>query len=164
MSHRTTRAAFLADLNQRRAEWEALIARIPDHQLDVPGVCGRWSVKDVVAHLSWYEEEMVNLLRTRTLAGSELWDLALDERNSAIHRKTADRATMDVLNAERAAYQDMRSLIDAVSDKELNDAGEFRDMPADWVPWQIIAGNAHGHFEQHMPDIRRWLEASGRRN
>ncbi|MDE0217922.1 MAG: hypothetical protein OXJ90_01530 [Spirochaetaceae bacterium] len=49
-----------------------------------PRAGGCWSGKDIVAHVIWYEREMVGVLKSRVLAGSDLWALPVDERNSAV--------------------------------------------------------------------------------
>lgn len=49
-------AARLADiLRTERAQWNALLAQVGPNRMDIPGVEGTWSVKELVAHLTWYE-------------------------------------------------------------------------------------------------------------
>src|SRR5262245_55922860 len=40
------------------------IADLPDEAWDVPGVCGVWSTKDIIAHLASYERVLVDILTT----------------------------------------------------------------------------------------------------
>src|SRR5207237_2743438 len=79
------RATFLDTLLTWRARWEELLSRVGEARMEEPGVEGDWSVKDIVAHITWYEREMVGLLRG-TLSGESdaTWELPLDERNAAI--------------------------------------------------------------------------------
>ena len=37
---------------------------LPELEWDIPGACGAWSVKDVMAHLSAYEEVLVDVFAT----------------------------------------------------------------------------------------------------
>jgi Mycothiol maleylpyruvate isomerase N-terminal domain len=76
------RATFLATLRAGRAEWEALLATIPIDRMTEPGAAGDRSVKDVVAHVTWSEREMIGVARAHALVGSDLWRLSQDERNS----------------------------------------------------------------------------------
>ena len=39
-----------------------------------------------------------------------------------------------------------------------HDAARFADMPSDWAPWELIAGNTIWHYPDHMGAIRRLLE------
>src|SRR5215510_6196981 len=46
-------------LNQLDTAWTAFkesYAGLPDWQLTEPGVTGDWSVKDMIAHVTWWEE------------------------------------------------------------------------------------------------------------
>ena len=52
----------------------------------------------------------------------------------------------------------MLALINTLSDEELRDPSRFEYMPTDWVPWEIIASNTFGHYQQHIPDIQAWIE------
>ena len=52
-----------------------MLAEVDSERMLEPGLPGGWSLKDVIAHVNWYEQEMVVLLETQELAGSELWEL-----------------------------------------------------------------------------------------
>ena len=65
-----------------RSRWNDIMARIDDDLMLKPGVEGHWSAKDILAHVVWYEREMVGLLKARAFVGSDLWALPLDERNA----------------------------------------------------------------------------------
>lgn len=34
------------------------------------------------------------------------------------------------------------------------DATRFKDMPVQWQPWDVPAGNTFDHYEQHLPGLR----------
>jgi hypothetical protein len=80
---RVSKADVLKLVRFRRGEWEEMIDAIPRERMDEPAV-GEWSIKDIVAHLNWYDREMVGVLQARKLAGSEWWSLPLEERNRRI--------------------------------------------------------------------------------
>ena len=58
---------------------------------------GKWSVKDLVAHITWSESEMVGVLAGRALVGSDLWSLTNDERNEIVYQQNRDRPLDEVL-------------------------------------------------------------------
>src|SRR5947209_19757266 len=41
--------------------------------------------------------------------------------------------------------------------EDLNDPHRFKNMPQEWRPWKLIAGNSFKHYENHMPSLREWL-------
>ena len=76
---------FIERVNSERTSWDELLAQVPDDRMPEPGVEGDWSTKDVLAHVTWYEREMVGMLKSRTLIGSDWWALPLEDRNTAVH-------------------------------------------------------------------------------
>jgi uncharacterized protein (TIGR03083 family) len=151
------KAALLKELTETRAAWEALLAQIDEEQMQRPGVAGKWSVKDVIAHVAWCESEIAQLLRTRVLAGSDLWNLSDDERNEITYQKNKDRPLHEIINEERQAYTALLEAARQLRDEDLNDPRCFKNMPEEWKPWQLIAGNSFKHYEDHMPSLRAWL-------
>jgi len=93
-------ATLLKTLTETRAAWEALLAQIDEEQMFQPGAAGKWSVKDVIAHVTWGESEIAPVLRTHVLAGSDLWNLSDDERNEI--DLTVARAQIDERQGDAA--------------------------------------------------------------
>ncbi len=151
------KAMFINTLKQSRAEWEALLAQVDEERMLQPGAAGKWSVKDVIVHVTWGEREIVPIMRTHVLAGSELWELSDDERNEIVYQQNRDRPLQEILQEEQQAYADLLEAAQALSDEDLNDPHRFKQMPDGWVPWQIIAGCSFKHYQDHMPSIREWL-------
>ena len=151
------KATFINTLEQSRAEWEALLAQVDEERMLQPGAAGKWSVKDVIVHVTWGEREIVPIMRTHVLAGSELWNLSDDERNEIVYQQNRDRPLQEILQEEQQAYADLLEAAQTLSDEDLNDPHRFKQMPEEWVPWQIIAGCSFKHYQDHMPSIREWM-------
>ncbi len=154
------KATLLKTLTETRAAWEALLAQIDEEQMLKPGAAGKWSVKDVIAHVASGERELVPVLRTHVLAG-DLWNLSDDERNEIEYQQHKDRPLHDIVNEERQAYTALLEVVQTLSDQDLHDPHRFKNMPQEWRPWQLIAGNSFKHYEDHMPSIREWLAMKG---
>ncbi len=138
-----------------REEWDAFVRQVAPSDLERPGVCGNWSMKDVVAHIAWHEREMIGLLETHVLAGSPWWLLPTDERNDKIYEQNKDRAAEDVLREAAETFPHLLRAIKGLADEDLNDPARFADMPPDWIPWRIIAQNTYEHYEVHLESARR---------
>ena len=149
------KATLLKTLTETRAAWEALLAQIDEEQMQKPGVAGKWSVKDVIAHVASGESEIVPVLRT--LTGSDLWNLSDDERNEIEYQQNKDRPLNDIVNEERQTYTVLLEVVQQLSDEDLNDPHYFKNMPQEWKPWQLIAGDSFKHYQDHMPSLRDWL-------
>ena len=152
-----TKTEFLQKERDAHADWERLLATIPtSRMLDV--VAGGWTVKDIIAHVTWGEREMVGVLKQRALIGSDLWSVSQQERNDAVWEQNRARPLLDVLREAGQVYAELVEELEKIEDEELNEARYFREMPADWKPWQVIAGNTFEHYPEHVAMIREWLE------
>jgi uncharacterized damage-inducible protein DinB len=155
------KVTFLEKLQAARAAWEALLKEVSEERMLQPGATGEWSVKDVIAHIMWCEREMVGLCQARALVGSEFWELPDDESNSIMVSRYRDHSLQDVLAEEWQVYAQLLAEVQKLSDEDLNDPRRFREMPADWVPWEVIAGNSFKHYQDHILPIRAWLDQQG---
>src|SRR5581483_8436877 len=129
------KAQFIHTLQETREEWEALLTQIGEAQMLQSGATGKWSVKDVIAHVAWSEREMVPVMRSHVLAGSELWDLSNYERNEIVYQRNRDRSLHEVMSDERQAYANLIEAAQSLSDEDLNEPRCYIHMPQDWIPW-----------------------------
>ncbi|HEY7348782.1 MAG TPA: DinB family protein [Ktedonobacterales bacterium] len=148
---------FISTLEQTRAQWEAALAQMDEHHMLRPGILGNWSVKDLVAHVSWYEREMLPVIRLHVFTGSEWWTLPTDERNVLIYQQNSHRPLQEIIHEGQHSYSDLLEAVHSLSDEDLNDPRRFSDMPDDWVPWQIFAANSSEHYQDHLPALRTWV-------
>jgi hypothetical protein len=51
------RQQLLKQLDKRWTEFNESYAGLSDSQMTASGVTGSWSVKDIIAHVTWWEEE-----------------------------------------------------------------------------------------------------------
>jgi hypothetical protein len=153
----TTRE-LLERIRTSRESWDALIERAGYGRMDdVVEDDGR-TLRDVVAHITWFEREILELISTRALVGSDLWMLPTPERNAAIRDMNSDRSAQDVLEEARRVHASLMDALATLGDGELIDPACFENMPAEWVPWRIIAENTYAHYEDHAVDVRQRLK------
>lgn len=145
---------FLSRIHSARQAWDQFLAQIPAEKLDKPSAPGAWAVKDVIAHLTWYDQEMVDLLESHVLHGSEWWDLPLDERNRMIFEEYHERPLQEVLVQSRQVYEKLWLLAHELEDEDLNDPARFKEMPLEWKPWEVIASNTYDHYLEHIETTR----------
>ncbi len=152
------KSIFLDTLRVERAQWEALLGEVGEARMLQPGAAGEWSVKDIIAHVTWGERETVELLQAHALAGSDLWNLPQDDRNAVVFEENRDRPLHEVLAEAQQVYAQLLVVLGTLSEEDLTDPRRFRNMPANWIPWKIIAGCSYEHYQQHTPSIRAWLD------
>jgi hypothetical protein len=141
-----------------RTNWESLVQQIDQEKMTQPGVAGEWSLKDIIAHLTWHEREMVGLIEAHALVGSELWNLPTDERNVAIYEEFKELPLEQVLEESTQIYQQLIEVLPSLTDQDLTNPESFPNMPPDWQPWTIIAQNTYEHYQDHIDDLKRWME------
>jgi len=148
---------FISTVRATHAELDSVIASLSEQQMLQPGASGEMSVKDILAHIAWFEREMIGLLRQRLLAGSDLWNLPGDERNATIFQINRQRSLPDIRQEAEAVVQQLLEELENLDEAALDDPGRFRDMPADWSPRQLLAENTSEHYQHHLADIHAWL-------
>jgi DinB family protein len=148
------KTSFTLDFKTGRAAWDALLAQLDPAQAETPDVEGSLSAKDVIAHVTWYEREMIGLIEARRLAGSDLWSLSTNARNASIFEQNRARPASDVLAEAHEVGRRLLDAIECLTEDDICRADRFANMPHDWLPWQVIAGNTYDHYPAHIASIK----------
>ena len=128
-----------------------------------PGAEGSWSVKDVLAHVTFWNEVaaryLEGALKGERPAKSKYSGLGLDTDgfNEAIYQDNKDRSLDDLLQWSAQTHERVISGIEQLSEEDLANA--------DLYPWlngtplhEIVDGNGYSHVREHTNDVRAWLE------
>jgi hypothetical protein len=149
---------FLELIRLTHDQLETALKELTLQQWETPGSSEGWGIKEIVAHITWYEAEMIKVLETRSLHGSDWWDLPLDKRNELIHQSYLTKTPRSVIDGENETYRKMMDLLELLSEDDLNDPGAFAGMPAEWKPWSVIASNTNEHYPEHIRQIKVCLK------
>lgn len=148
---------LLEQVLARRAEWDALAAQVADEDWLLPLEPGGWTLKDITAHITWYEREVIPAFLTHVMEGSELWLLPLEERNQAIHALNRGRALAEVREEAEQVFRRFVEAVQTLDDADLDNPARFKYMPPDWKPYMLITTNSLEHYEDHLAQLRAWL-------
>lgn len=147
-------------LRVERARWNALLAQVAPDRMEIPGVEGDWSVKGLVAHLTWYERAVVigakQVMTTGTFTRLRPEGMSMDDNNASIAAESSARSVRDVLADADAVFQQLLAVIESVPQNLLNDP-HLLGLPDDTVPWMAVANNSYAHYREHEPALRQWL-------
>ncbi len=156
-----TGARLASILRAERSRWNELLAQVGPERMDAPGVEGEWSVKQIVAHLTWYEQAIAEgaqqALSTGTFTRRRPEGVGLDEMNAQIAEQSRARPASEVLAEADAVFGQLLALIEVCPEDMLNDP-RLLGLPEDMVPWMGVANNSYAHYRQHEPALRAWLE------
>lgn len=140
-----------------RAEFERLLAELEPDQMTRSGVAGGWSVKDMLAHIAWYQREEAELFGETGVEASLLWEVPQEPRNEMLFEQNRDRPLDAVLTEFRQAFEKLLAVVERLSDEDLNTPGRFPGTSVERPPWRAIAVHAYDHDREHIEMIRTWL-------
>ncbi|HZD18284.1 MAG TPA: DinB family protein [Actinomycetota bacterium] len=143
------------ELTRREAgAWDAFLAvvdRVPASDLERPGVnVEGWTVKDLLWHVAYWWDDLTDTL-DRVRVGT--FEEPIDEDGT-------DEENAQVLDASRRLPADeVRSGLDAARARML---ASWAALPAvDVVAAKHFLWETIEHYEEHEPDLRRFVEGSG---
>ena len=136
--------------------WRALAqsyAGLPDAQLLEPGVTGDWSVKDIIAHVTWWEEEALTHLPL-VLAGGRpprysVTHGGIDAFNATMTARRKDLSLAAVLRQRDEVHRRLVALIERAPEGQLTRETRFR---------RRLRLDTYGHYPKHAQAIRSWRE------
>lgn len=162
MDHLLTKAELLDVMRTERSNWESLLAEVGETRLTEPLVEGEWSIKEVISHLTYYENAVARWLdhvqRGEPLPPSEFEGLSMDERNAAIYARNKARSLADVLRDSEIAFNRSLDAVQRLRDEDIHDLDFTRHIGADYSAHDMIEGDTYGHYQEHIASVRAWLE------
>ncbi len=147
------KSELLERIRAGREEIAALWADLTPDEMQRPGMHGGWSVKDVVAHLIFWERRMLEHV-PKLLAGFQFPPMELDALNAQVYAENRDRPPDDLLAEFGDLFPAVIVGVEALSDADLARRVGALDGAA---LWQYVADNTCGHYEEHLPDLRAWV-------
>jgi hypothetical protein len=160
-SHLTT-AQLLEVMRAARSNWEALLAEVGEERLTEPGVEGDWSLKDIIAHITYYEtwaaDNLLAIRRGEPRPRSDNAGLEMDERNARIYERQRARSLAEVLQESRTSFQRSLDAVTGLRDEDLTDPEFTRASGADWTVFDLVEGDTFEHYNDHSGSVRAWLD------
>lgn len=157
------RDELLRQIRDGRAELESAMALFGKRDLTEPLLDSGWSIKDIIAHIGFWEQRMVNLYGILS---------AGDVPKDAIDGETLDELNARVLNENRllplgivqinelTAYRALYRVAETAPDDDLFDPGRFAWCEGEpFFNWIVI--NTYGHYADHIPDLEAAAGSQG---
>jgi len=170
---KTHKETFLARLMHERDKFEILLNRVGfTRRMTLKGVSGKWSIKDMLAHILAYEQYIADRLheilhgetyvpcRTQNALDAFLDEFGypdfgsplLDEEapNAWITEKYTSVSLEDVVSQEIQAFAAIVTALEKMPEELINRHNLY----------ERVAGNTYRHYRDHIVDIKRWLRAN----
>ena len=165
MNNHLTTAQLLEEMRTARSNWEALLAEVGEARLTEPGVEGDWSLKDIIAHITYYEtwaaDNVTAFRRGEQRPQSEYKELEMDERNARIYERIRAKSLPQVLQESQMSFQRSLEAVQGLRDEDLYDPAYTRVPDADWTVYDLVEGDTFEHYSDHIKSVRAWLDRVG---
>jgi hypothetical protein len=138
------KARVLRDIDK---SWRALMDSstfIPESLMDEPGVAGRWSVKDILAHVAAWDRETTRVMMQILRGDEPTWPIHDQKFNDLNHMADTHLTVNEARNRALSAHKALVEMLDGKA-----------EVRADWV-----RGTTYEHYPQHTEDILRWRQAN----
>jgi len=130
-------------------------ASLSEAQLMEPGVTGAWSVRDIIAHVTTWEEEALKhlpaVLEGRRPPRYSVTYGGIDAFNALMTTKKAGLSLSEVFRQQGETHRRVIDVIEHTPEFELTRETRFR---------RRLRLDTYNHYPKHAQAIRRWRETS----
>ena len=146
--------ALIGQIGAKRADWDGLLSQIPAGGMDQP-MMDAWTVRDVIAILTWREQQVVAMIRDRAIIEASFGALPEAEQSRLL---AASRALLlpALLDQHQATHRALLDALQALSDDDLN-AEDIDGLPPDERFWKIIAWATWWSYPTFSGPLRQLL-------
>jgi DinB superfamily len=184
MGDPTDKPTLLAALAAGRAAWEALLERLDPHVFQEPGVEGEWSIGDILAHITPYEEyaaayvedmaqrgrpsaeriaaldahhnaHLAEYRREHPGAAEHLDQLPSEQLNDLFVTEARGVGPAEALARGRQAFDLLYAAVQRIGEAELAlPQAEFNGRSL----LTVLPFQSYRHYEKHAAAIESWLQ------
>lgn len=161
MAYPTNKAALLRMIGEQHDRLETTIAAMSAAELTAPSLDGGWSAKDALAHLAFWEQNMLSRIR-RAAAGerierSHLTDeqraAEVDRINAEAYLARREQPLAEVLAEFHRSYQEVRSYFDSLSEEQIFGSDAI-SAQLGYPVIELMAGDTYDHYSEHADAIQ----------
>jgi hypothetical protein len=148
-----TKEQVLNRLATAWAKFEESYAGLSDSQLLLTGVAGQWSVRDIIAHVTWWEEEALKHLPViRAGRRPPRYSVAyggIDAFNAMMTEQRRGHSLAEVLRQHDAVHERLMGYIRAAPEGLFTRETPFR---------RRLRADTYGHYPIHAKAIWEWRD------
>ena len=152
-----TRQQLLKQLDQAWTTFKESYADLSEAQMMEPGVTGHWSVKDILAHVTWWEEEALKHLPLIIKGGRpprySLHYGGIDAFNAQMTEQKRGLSLSLVLRQLDETHRRLIDYVQSMPEEQFTRETRFR---------RRLRLDTYSHYPKHAKAIREWREWSAR--
>jgi hypothetical protein len=147
------RTQLLKRLDKAWKAFKESYAGLSDAELLEPDVTGAWSIKDIIAHVTWWEEEALKHLPL-ILAGGRpprysVTYGGIDAFNARMTEQRKNLSLAEVLRQQDEVHGRLVAFIENTPDDQASGETRFR---------RRLRLDTYGHYPKHTRAVRAWRE------
>ena len=159
-----TKDQLLDQIAREHATFAGSFAHLSDAQMTEPSVQDDWSIKDILAHISFWHRRLSYLIEcglrgepfARLRNEGEDGDAAIDRVNAENEAANKHRPLAEVRAEYAQAYELALASLARLTDDDLGDDSRLSTFLGGSL-LQLIAGDTYEHYEEHLPAIQAWV-------
>jgi hypothetical protein len=137
-------------------DFEQSFAGLTDSQLVIPDVTGQWSVRDIIAHVTWWEEEALKHLPLVRAGGRpprySVTYGGIDAFNALMTEKRRSLSLPEVIRLHAEVHQRLVAYVESSPEELFARETRFR---------RRLRLDTYGHYPKHAQAIRAWRATNG---
>jgi len=146
---------LLKQLDKRWTDFNESYAGLLDSQMTESGVTGSWSVKDIIAHVTWWEEEALKHLPLINTGGRAPTYAAeyggIDAFNALMTEQKRRLSLFEVLRQRDETHQRLVAYIERAPEEQFIRDTRFR---------RRLRLDTYNHYPKHAKAIMAWRKQS----
>lgn len=143
----TTWKNLVDKLNKLQQKFIKVAQQIDEPKRNRPGVCGSWSPKEVIAHISGWDKEVIRQFSLFQAGLDKAIEHDIDEFNKKSVKERQHLSWGEVLTELQQAHEQFYQRAMSISSLELSKNKEYKD----WVEVQIE------HYKHHTKQLEKWV-------
>lgn len=153
-----TATDFIERFKKDHAEYVKLWAGLSDDQmLQRPGPQADWSVKDLIAHLTWWQDHMLEWVEMAISGETVVRDETVDEANARVFEEKKDLPLATVMKEWDASYPKVLAVVETMTDEQINDASVVNIEGHALM--HFLIGDTFGHYDSHRADLEAYVNS-----
>lgn len=146
---------------------KASLEGIANEAWETPGVCGYWSVKEIVAHLASFERWHIDVMHSLMEHGSATptLDLMLSSRNEFNSIEVGRRSALssaDVLNEYETAHGELMALAQVLPGEIFARNGSLPWYGTQFCLNDFLVYTSYGHKREHSAQVNVFKDTLNR--
>jgi hypothetical protein len=143
-----TKTELIERIEQTWRDFVAALDAVPTSERDLPGVCGYWTVAELLQHITYWEAKVPEYIQRDRLGLPEQEETDADRENRVVVGQTAQPPIESIL---RALYLTHGLMTSAIWDLP---------EPISTLLFDDIACESWDHYPEHSDQLREWAAIS----